>query len=128
MGVIRPGDTLTARCVYSNPTDSVIKIGPTADDEMCNFYIMYYTENDEEEEEEGISQPDYPGEESSDECFSSGQYTWWDYQEVLGNVPQWVDELSLGFASTITKQSQIRTESFLESIKFLEKKQHADYC
>jgi len=93
--VIRPGDTLTARCVYSNPTDSVIKIGPTADDEMCNFYIMYYTED----EEEGISHyPDYPGEESSEECFSSGQYTWWDNQAVLGNVPQWVDELSLGFA------------------------------
>lgn len=42
--VIKPGDRLVGRCTYDSMSrDSNTYIGATADDEMCNFYIMYYT-------------------------------------------------------------------------------------
>ncbi|XP_055346332.1 probable peptidylglycine alpha-hydroxylating monooxygenase 1 [Paramacrobiotus metropolitanus] len=42
--VIKPGDTLAARCAYSNPSDHDVSMGSTMNDEMCNFYLMYWTE------------------------------------------------------------------------------------
>ena len=41
--VIQKGDYLVAKCVYSSEGHhSDVRIGSTHNDEMCNFYIMYY--------------------------------------------------------------------------------------
>ncbi|XP_078702255.1 peptidylglycine alpha-hydroxylating monooxygenase-like isoform X1 [Branchiostoma floridae x Branchiostoma belcheri] len=37
------GDVLAVRCTMTSDRDTVTKIGETNADEMCNFYIMYYT-------------------------------------------------------------------------------------
>nr|XP_023652166.1 peptidyl-glycine alpha-amidating monooxygenase isoform X3 [Paramormyrops kingsleyae] len=40
------GDTLAARCVFTGEgKTSVTTIGGTSEDEMCNFYIMYYMDS-----------------------------------------------------------------------------------
>ncbi|KAH3839323.1 hypothetical protein DPMN_112751 [Dreissena polymorpha] len=40
---INPGDVLAARCTFSSiGRHRKTEIGATANDEMCNFYIMYY--------------------------------------------------------------------------------------
>lgn len=41
--VIRRGDILASRCVINNNENHPIEIGPTSEDEMCNFYLMYYS-------------------------------------------------------------------------------------
>lgn len=40
------GDTVAARCTMVSNRNWVTKIGMTADDEMCNFYLMYWTYGD----------------------------------------------------------------------------------
>ncbi|XP_035667585.1 peptidylglycine alpha-hydroxylating monooxygenase-like [Branchiostoma floridae] len=40
---IKNGDILAARCSYKSDLDHTVRIGATGSDEMCNFYIMYYT-------------------------------------------------------------------------------------
>uniref|UniRef100_A0A1I7XNI7 peptidylglycine monooxygenase n=1 Tax=Heterorhabditis bacteriophora TaxID=37862 RepID=A0A1I7XNI7_HETBA len=44
---ITQGDMLTARCIMMNDEDRVVSMGATGDDEMCNFYIMYWAEGDQ---------------------------------------------------------------------------------
>lgn len=39
---IRQGDWVAARCTMYNFLDETVNIGSTGNDEMCNFYIMYY--------------------------------------------------------------------------------------
>jgi len=39
---ILQGDTVAARCTMVNDRDRTTYIGTTGDDEMCNFYIMYW--------------------------------------------------------------------------------------
>ncbi|KZC09096.1 Peptidylglycine alpha-hydroxylating monooxygenase [Dufourea novaeangliae] len=41
------GDQIAARCTMQSTRDSWTYIGATKSDEMCNFYLMYYVENDE---------------------------------------------------------------------------------
>ncbi|XP_072039016.1 peptidyl-glycine alpha-amidating monooxygenase B-like [Amphiura filiformis] len=41
---IKRGDWLAARCTYSSERDSLTGVGPTGEDEMCNLYLMYYTD------------------------------------------------------------------------------------
>lgn len=43
--VIKQGDVLTSRCIINNNENHAIKIGATSEDEMCNFYLMYWTES-----------------------------------------------------------------------------------
>jgi len=43
---VRRGDVLAARCTMFNFVDHDVKIGATGDDEMCNFYIMYWVQGD----------------------------------------------------------------------------------
>ncbi|XP_074546068.1 peptidyl-glycine alpha-amidating monooxygenase A isoform X2 [Halichoeres trimaculatus] len=44
---VKYGDTLAARCVFSGEgKTSNTYIGGTSDDEMCNFYIMYYMDSE----------------------------------------------------------------------------------
>jgi peptidylglycine monooxygenase len=40
---IKQGDIIASRCTIHNTKDHTVQIGATGDDEMCNFYIMYYT-------------------------------------------------------------------------------------
>ncbi|XP_041826674.1 peptidyl-glycine alpha-amidating monooxygenase A isoform X2 [Melanotaenia boesemani] len=43
---VQYGDTVAARCVFTGEgKTSKTYIGGTADDEMCNFYIMYYMDS-----------------------------------------------------------------------------------
>ncbi|CAD6219995.1 GSCOCG00011539001-RA-CDS [Cotesia congregata] len=44
---ITKGDILAARCTMESFRDRDTFIGSTGEDEMCNFYLMYYVENDE---------------------------------------------------------------------------------
>ncbi|KAL3865812.1 hypothetical protein ACJMK2_043162 [Sinanodonta woodiana] len=65
---IKKGDILAARCTMQNEKDTDVSIGSTQNDEMCNFYIMYYTDGDR------ISDQTY--------CFTPGPTTWyWDQFE-----------------------------------------------
>ncbi|CAG2199841.1 PHM [Mytilus edulis] len=41
---INPGDYMAARCTMKNDEDRNVYIGATSKDEMCNFYIMFYTD------------------------------------------------------------------------------------
>ncbi|KAJ0182728.1 hypothetical protein K1T71_002097 [Dendrolimus kikuchii] len=43
---ISKGDVLAARCVMNNTRDHTVRIGATNNDEMCNFYIMYWVQDD----------------------------------------------------------------------------------
>lgn len=42
---VRRGDTVYAYCEFNNNRSRVVRIGATAEDEMCNFYLMYWTES-----------------------------------------------------------------------------------
>lgn len=66
------GDTLAARCTMKNTRDRITYIGKTNQDEMCNFYLMYYVD-------EGS-----PLERKS--CFTPGPplYYW---KQELSNIP-----------------------------------------
>jgi len=41
---VRKNDILAARCTMTNKSDRDIEIGPTMQDEMCNFYMMYWVD------------------------------------------------------------------------------------
>jgi peptidylglycine monooxygenase len=62
--VVRGGDVIAARCTVRNDEARVVEVGPTADDEMCNFYMMYWVEGERVLED--------------NTCFSPGapQYYW----------------------------------------------------
>lgn len=42
--VIRKGDRLFSYCDFNNTRDHTVYIGATGNDEMCNFYIMFWIE------------------------------------------------------------------------------------
>jgi len=44
--VLRQRDLIAAQCTMKNDENRVIKVGPTGEDEMCNFYLMYWVEGD----------------------------------------------------------------------------------
>jgi len=44
---IGKGDKIYAYCDFNNTRDSTVFIGATGNDEMCNFYMMYWTEGQE---------------------------------------------------------------------------------
>ncbi|KAJ4434434.1 hypothetical protein ANN_22996 [Periplaneta americana] len=70
---ITQGDTLAARCTMQSNRNRTTQIGPTNDDEMCNFYLMYYVERD------SPLQKKY--------CFTEGSpfYNW---SSHLNNIPE----------------------------------------
>ncbi|VDK72736.1 unnamed protein product [Litomosoides sigmodontis] len=43
---IQQGEVIAARCVLNNKEDREITVGPTANDEMCNYYLMYWVLGD----------------------------------------------------------------------------------
>ena len=42
---IKDGDMLVGRCVYHNDENRTVYAGQTHNDEMCNVYLMYYTDD-----------------------------------------------------------------------------------
>jgi len=70
---LKKGDILAARCTMDNSLDHDVAVGNTQNDEMCNFYIMYYVDGQSQLEK--------------DMCFKPGAPQWylWDYpdQEAL---------------------------------------------
>lgn len=78
--VIRQFDRVAARCTMNNTLSHEVLIGSTGNDEMCNFYMMYYVEGDR------TLDMKY--------CFSMGPpYYYWENDNKLHNhVPASVDK------------------------------------
>lgn len=74
-GSIVKGDILAARCTMTSNRDRITDTGATANDEMCNFYLMYYVDNGEP------MKMKY--------CFSRGPpaYHWSNPETELNNIP-----------------------------------------
>ncbi|XP_022223862.2 peptidylglycine alpha-hydroxylating monooxygenase [Drosophila obscura] len=72
---ILSGDQLAIRCTIKNTRHRITKIGPTNEDEMCNFYLMYYVDHGE------TLDMKY--------CFSQGPpyYYWSNPDTGLHNIP-----------------------------------------
>jgi len=45
---IKDGDVLIGSCTYHNDENRFVYAGTTHNDEMCNIYLMYYTDNTED--------------------------------------------------------------------------------
>jgi len=45
--VISQGDIIAARCQIKNNENRKIQVGPTGEDEMCNFYLMYWVDGED---------------------------------------------------------------------------------
>jgi peptidylglycine monooxygenase len=72
---LKPGDVVAARCTMVNNRDQVTWIGATNNDEMCNFYIMYWVHG---------KRPVHPN-----ICFSPGPPEWsWHQSAGLRNIPE----------------------------------------
>jgi len=73
---IRKGDTVAARCTMVNNRDRITYIGTTVEDEMCNFYMMYWVKGKEVM--------------TLNSCFTRGPPTWswggW-FGGGLSNIP-----------------------------------------
>ncbi|KAK1126235.1 hypothetical protein K0M31_004868 [Melipona bicolor] len=67
------GDRIAARCTMHSTRNYRTYIGATKSDEMCNFYLMYYVENDEPL--------------SMKYCFTSGPPTYYWKDDGLFNIP-----------------------------------------
>ena len=71
------GDTVAARCTMVSYRDRITWVGATADDEMCNFYMMYWVQGDKKL--------------TGERCHSVGPpvYTWdrWLVGGGLSNIP-----------------------------------------
>ncbi|RTG87068.1 peptidylglycine monooxygenase [Schistosoma bovis] len=50
IGSKSPQEHQAARCIMQNNESRIIRIGNTRNDEMCNFYIMYWVTNDNEQQ------------------------------------------------------------------------------
>merc|ERR1712117_865023 len=71
-------DTVAARCTMVNTRDTVTYVGATNEDEMCNFYIMYWVHGNA------------PMEKNT--CFTPGPPSWsWGGWQIFGgglkNIP-----------------------------------------
>lgn len=59
--VIQKNDFLVAKCVYSSEGyESDVHIGSTHNDEMCNFYIMYYQSSDDDRPTDSCDNDQFP--------------------------------------------------------------------
>jgi peptidylglycine monooxygenase len=75
---ISEGDVMAARCTMNNFQSHTVRIGSTGNDEMCNFYMMYYVDGDR------ILNKKY--------CFTSGPpFYYWSTDSLVGTVPEKVD-------------------------------------
>jgi len=78
--VIEKGDTLAARCHMVNDENRDVYVGSTNDDEMCNFYMMYWVDGSQ------LLQDDSG-------CWSPGPpYYSWKNNASLTNIPTDTDQ------------------------------------
>nr|WDQ26755.1 venom peptide [Acharia stimulea] len=72
---IGKGDVLAARCTMNNTLYHRVDIGATNKDEMCNFYLMYWVENDTPLQQKF--------------CFTAGppMYSWARASENFNRIP-----------------------------------------
>ncbi|CAB3407921.1 unnamed protein product [Caenorhabditis bovis] len=71
--VISQGDMVTARCILKNNENRDIAMGATGEDEMCNLYVMYWTDGDVMED---------------NTCFSPGAPNYrWSSEAALNHIP-----------------------------------------
>jgi len=109
--VIKSGDILAARCTMRNDGDKKVYIGATQNDEMCNFYMMYYVNGEDVYQDGG--------------CWASGPpYNYWqtskDAQKMhLENAPKTVSIVP-GTQNVLTKQHG-RMKSVRNEDNFLER-------
>jgi peptidylglycine monooxygenase len=76
--IVTEGDVIAARCTMNNTLRHTVHVGSTGNDEMCNFYMMYYVEGDKTMDKKY--------------CFSQGPpYYHWQFDKLLGEVPRKVD-------------------------------------
>lgn len=80
--VIKQGDIVAARCTMDNYLPYTISIGSTGDDEMCNFYLMYWVDGDNELDRKY--------------CFSAGPplYYWSNDPLLEGKITKEVDRMA----------------------------------
>lgn len=78
---IKYGDKLAARCTMKSDRTRTTYIGATNNDEMCNFYLMYFVKNGEPLEQKY--------------CFSNGPptYSWEGSDDNLNNIPSDASQL-----------------------------------
>ncbi|KJH50594.1 copper type II ascorbate-dependent monooxygenase domain protein [Dictyocaulus viviparus] len=73
--VIHQGDIIAARCILKNDENRVIMMGATGEDEMCNFYMMYWTDSDRVM--------------TDNTCFSMGApFYRWSSEAGLNHIPK----------------------------------------
>lgn len=70
---IKFGDRVAARCTMESHRNKTTYIGATNNDEMCNFYLMYYVESGEPLNQKY--------------CFSTGPSTYYWEKDELNNIP-----------------------------------------
>ncbi|KAK6624033.1 hypothetical protein RUM44_010891 [Polyplax serrata] len=71
---IKQGDMVAARCTMKSKKDRYTYTGATNDDEMCNFYLMYYIDHGDPLDMKY--------------CFSDGPpYFYWNKAQELNNIP-----------------------------------------
>jgi len=76
--VISEGDVMAARCTMNNFKSHTVRVGSTGNDEMCNFYLMYFVDGDR------ILNKKY--------CFTQGPpFYYWNTDSRVGSVPENVD-------------------------------------
>jgi len=76
--VVKENDIMAARCTMNNTLRHTVHVGSTGNDEMCNFYMMFYVDGDR------VLEKKY--------CFSAGPPMYrWKYDSMLGDVPEKVD-------------------------------------
>ncbi|CAH8855785.1 unnamed protein product [Trichobilharzia szidati] len=94
---IHNGDNIAAMCIMKNDEDKVIPMGSTRQDEMCNFYVMYWVDKDNEDQlYDEKNQICYVGDESDIENemknmyeLSISQFPWtdFDFQAEVDDEP-----------------------------------------
>jgi len=74
--VISKGDVLAARCTMENQEKRSVSVGASGDDEMCNFYLMYWVNGDSNTLRDNT-------------CYSPGppEY-YWTSEAGLNNIPK----------------------------------------
>ncbi|KAG8187615.1 hypothetical protein JTE90_027026 [Oedothorax gibbosus] len=77
--VVEYGDVLAARCTMYNFRDVDTYVGPTGNDEMCNFYMMYYVDGDKPLDQKY--------------CFTLGpKYYYWNVDPKIEYIPPTIDK------------------------------------
>jgi len=76
--VISENDVMAARCTMNNYKSETVGVGRASNNEMCNFYMMYYVDGDRILNRKA--------------CFTPGSPTYyWTNDKLIGFVPEKVD-------------------------------------